>query len=46
MKTLSKSIADYLEAGEYERKLSSDTIKAYRIDLQQFAVFVNGTAIC
>lgn len=42
MKTLSKSIADYLEAGEYERKLSSDTIKAYRIDLQQFAVFVNG----
>lgn len=41
MKTLSKSIADYLETGEYERKLSSDTIKAYRIDLQQFAVFVN-----
>lgn len=41
MKTLSKSIADYLEAGEYERKLSLDTIKAYRIDLQQFAVFVN-----
>lgn len=41
MKTLSKSIADYLETGEYERKLSSGTIKAYRIDLQQFAVFVN-----
>ena len=42
MKTLSKSIADYLEAGEYERKLSPDTLKAYRIDLQQFALFVSG----
>lgn len=41
MKTLSKSIADYLEAGEYERKLSPDTLKAYRIDLRQFALFVN-----
>lgn len=42
MKALSKSIADYLETGEYERKLSSDTLKAYKIDLQQFAAFVNG----
>lgn len=43
MKTLSKSIADYLESGKYERKLSSDTLNAYRIDLRQFSEFVNGT---
>ena len=43
MKTLPKSIADYLESGKYERKLSSDTLKAYRIDLRQFSEFVNGT---
>lgn len=42
MKALPKSIADYLDAGKYERKLSSDTLKAYRIDLQQFSEFVNG----
>lgn len=43
MKTLPESIATYLEAGKYERKLSSDTLKAYRIDLWQFSEFVNGT---
>ena len=32
--TLSDSIAKYLEAGEYERELSPDTLKAYRIDLR------------
>ncbi len=42
MKALPKSIADYLDAGKYERKLSSDTLKAYRIDLRQFSEFVNG----
>ena len=42
MKTLSDSIAKYLEAGEYERELSSDTLKAYRIDLRQFSEFVEG----
>ena len=42
MKTLSDSIAKYLEAGEYERELSPDTLKAYRIDLQQFSEFVEG----
>lgn len=42
MKPLSKSIADYLETGKYERKLSPNTLKAYRIDLQQFSEFVNG----
>ena len=39
MKTLSSLIADYLETGEYEKKLAPDTIKAYRIDLQQFVAF-------
>ena len=43
MKTLSDSIAKYLEAGEYERELSPDTLKAYRIDLRQFSEFVEGT---
>ena len=42
MKTLSDSIAKYLEAGEYERELSPDTLKAYRIDLRQFSEFVEG----
>ena len=43
MKTLSESISKYLEAGEYERELSPDTLKAYRIDLRQFSEFVEGT---
>ena len=40
MKSLSESIAEYLETGEYERKLAPDTLKAYRIDLRQFSEFV------
>lgn len=43
MKSLPESIADYLETGKYERKLSPDTLKAYQIDLRQFSEFVNGT---
>lgn len=39
MQTLSSAIAKYLETGEYEKKLSLDTIKAYRIDLRQFSEF-------
>lgn len=39
MRTLSSLIAGYLETGEYEKQLSPDTIKAYRIDLQQFVDF-------
>ena len=39
MRTLSSLIADYLETGEYEKQLSPDTIKAYRIDLRQFVDF-------
>ena len=40
MQTLSSLIADYLEVGKYEKQLSPDTIKAYRIDLRQFLEFV------
>lgn len=42
MRTLSSLIADYLETGEYEKQLSPDTTKAYRIDLRQFADFTEG----
>ena len=42
MLTLSDSISQYLEAAQYERKLSPDTLKAYRIDLRQFSEFVGG----
>ena len=42
MQTLSSLIADYLEVGEYEKQLSPDTIKAYRIDLRQFLEFTGG----
>lgn len=42
MQTLSQSIDQYLEMCEYERNLSADTIKAYRIDLQQFSEFTKG----
>ena len=42
MRTLSSLIAGYLETGEYEKQLSPDTIKAYRIDLQQFVNFTEG----
>ena len=40
MQTLSSLIADYLEFSEYEKQLSPNTIKAYRIDLRQFLEFV------
>ncbi len=43
MRTLSSLIAYYLETCEYEKQLSPDTIKAYRIDLQQFVDFTEGT---
>lgn len=42
MQTLSQSISWYLEMCEYERNLSSDTLKAYRIDLRQFIEFAKG----
>ena len=42
MRTLSLLIANYLELGEYEKRLSQNTIKAYRIDLRQFIDFTEG----
>ncbi len=42
MQMLSQSIKQYLEMCEYERNLSADTIKAYRIDLRQFSEFTKG----
>ncbi len=42
MQALSSLIANYLETGQYEKQLSPDTIKAYRIDLQQFLDFTKG----
>ena len=42
MQALSSLLTHYLETGEYEKQLSPDTIKAYRIDLQQFVRFTEG----
>lgn len=42
MQALPSLIADYLETGQYEKQLSPDTIKAYRIDLRQFLDFTKG----
>lgn len=39
MLTLDTQINQYLYACEFEKKLSADTLKAYRIDLAQFAAF-------
>ena len=42
MLTMSTAIYEYLEMCKYEKKLSANTIKAYRIDLYQFAEFTEG----
>lgn len=39
MQRLTSMIKNYIEAAELIRKLSPNTIKAYRIDLNQFAAF-------
>lgn len=41
METLRSLIEQYLDAAACEKKLSPDTIKAYRIDLKQFATFAD-----
>ena len=46
MQVLSSLIANYLETGQYEKQLSPDTIKAYRIDLQQFSNFRTAGSFC
>ena len=39
MLSMSIAIHEYLEMCKYEKKLSANTVKAYRIDLYQFAKF-------
>lgn len=41
METLRSLIEQYLDAAACEKKLAPDTIKAYRIDLKQFATFAD-----
>lgn len=43
MQNLISLIKNYIEVAELIRKLSPNTIKAYRIDLKQFAVFTQNT---
>lgn len=45
METLRSLIEHYLDAAACEKKLSPDTIKAYRIDLKQFAAFADDTMV-
>lgn len=40
MPSLAELTAQYLRVCEFEKNLSADTLKAYRIDLAQFAAFV------
>lgn len=42
MPNFDELLAFYLELCQYEKKLSPDTLKAYRIDLRQFALFCAG----
>lgn len=43
MQNLTSLISDYLEAAEFIKKLSPNTVKAYQIDLKQFAAFTQNT---
>ena len=45
METLRPLIEQHLDAAACEKKLSPDTIKAYRIDLKQFAEFADDTMV-
>ena len=45
MPLLTVQISQYLHTCEYEKKLSPDTLKAYRIDLMQFAAFARDNAV-
>lgn len=40
MQMLSSLVSRYLETAEFEKKLSANTLKAYRIDLRQFLEFL------
>ena len=43
MQNLTSLISDYLETAEFIKKLSPNTVKAYQIDLKQFAAFTQNT---
>lgn len=45
MASLGNYIVQYLHVCEFEKRLSPDTLKAYRIDLEQFATFTQGSAV-
>lgn len=45
MPSLDEHITLYLHACKFEKSLSADTLKAYRIDLTQFATFAQGSAV-
>lgn len=45
MNELSVWATEYLEMCQYEKKLSSDTVKAYRIDIQQFVMFAEENVV-
>lgn len=45
MPALTDHISRYLYACEFEKSLSPDTLKAYRIDLEQFAAFSRDDAL-
>lgn len=46
MNTLKTYISEYLEYGEYRKRLDSKTLKAYRIDLKQYEHFCTGQSDC
>ena len=43
MNTLNKYIQEYIEYCQYRKRLDSKTLKAYRIDLNQYANFTSGS---
>ena len=45
MNNLEALIECYLDICQYEKKLSQDTLKAYRTDLAQFRAFVGGAEV-
>lgn len=45
MPSLSEHITQHLHVCEFEKRLSSDTLKAYRIDLTQFAAFAQDSVV-
>ncbi len=46
MNTLNNYIAEYIEYCEYRKRLDSKTLKAYKIDLEQYEDFCTGLSDC